>query len=93
MTVSSTWQGNHRYATPKGEATVRRLFIAEGQYPGLDPAWVRMWNEHGSDMVRADEVTLEEYQRDPAKYSFTYPTYPGTSSKKLACCGRGHRPD
>ncbi|KAH6696927.1 Alpha/Beta hydrolase protein [Plectosphaerella plurivora] len=77
MTVSSTRQGNHAAPAPEGETTGRRLFIAEGQYPGLDPAWVRMWNEHGSAMVRADEVTLEEYHRDPAKYSFTYPTYPG----------------
>lgn len=28
-------------------------------------------------MVRADEVTLEEYRTDPAKHSFTYPTCPG----------------
>lgn len=28
-------------------------------------------------MVRADEVSLEEYRADPAKYSFTYPTCPG----------------
>lgn len=28
-------------------------------------------------MVRADEVTIEEYRLDPAKYSFSYPTYPG----------------
>lgn len=29
-------------------------------------------------MVRADEVSIQEYREDPAKYSFTYPTYPGT---------------
>lgn len=29
-------------------------------------------------MVRADEVELEDYRKDPAKYSFTYPTYKGS---------------
>jgi hypothetical protein len=37
-----------------------------------------MWNEHGGgDMIRADEVTIEEYRKAPAKYGFSYPTWAG----------------
>ena len=28
-------------------------------------------------MVRADEVSIEEYRKTPALYSFTYPTCAG----------------
>lgn len=54
-----------------------RLAVSATDYPGLDPDWVELWNEHGSDMVRADELTIEEYRQDPAKHSFSYPTWPG----------------
>lgn len=54
-----------------------RLAISPNKYNGLSPEWRSMWNEHGSFMVRADEVTIEEYRVDPAKYSFTYPTCQG----------------
>ncbi|KAH6983415.1 Alpha/Beta hydrolase protein [Ilyonectria sp. MPI-CAGE-AT-0026] len=54
-----------------------RLKIHPHQYTGLDPEWRALWNNYGSSMVRADEVTLEEYRTDPAKHSFTYPTCPG----------------
>ncbi|KAI9150451.1 esterase lipase [Paramyrothecium foliicola] len=57
--------------------TPKRLAVSGTQYKGLDPEWSRLWNDHGSDMVRADEVTLEEYRQNPAVHSFTYPTYPG----------------
>ncbi|KAL2212059.1 hypothetical protein CC79DRAFT_1364343 [Sarocladium strictum] len=57
-----------------------RLAIGAEDYPGLDPAWIQMWNEHGGgDMVRADEVTIEEYRKSPAKYGFSYPTWAGPS--------------
>ncbi|VUC29627.1 unnamed protein product [Clonostachys rosea] len=59
---------------------IGRLTISAEAYPGLDPEWISLWNDHGSSMVRADEVTIEEYRRDPAKYSFTYPTCPGMQS-------------
>ncbi len=62
--------------TPISKAT-KRLAVSEDEYQGLDPEWRSLWNEHGSSMVRADEVTIEEYRLDPAKYSFSYPTYPG----------------
>lgn len=55
-----------------------RLAISAEAYPGLDPEWISLWNEHGASMVRADEVTIEEYRKDPAKYSFTYSTWSGT---------------
>ncbi|KAM5350189.1 hypothetical protein ACJ41O_006694 [Fusarium nematophilum] len=54
-----------------------RLEIRDDEYPGLDPEWRHLWNAHGNSMVRADEVSIQEYRADPAKYSFTYPTYPG----------------
>lgn len=58
-----------------------RLAINAEDYPGLDPAWIEMWNERGgSDMIRADEVTIEEYRKSPAKYGFSYPTWEGMSS-------------
>lgn len=59
-----------------------RLAISPNKYDGLSSEWRSMWNEHGSFMVRADEVTIEEYRVDPAKYSFTYPTCSG----KVFCC-------
>ncbi|KAK7419827.1 hypothetical protein QQZ08_010660 [Neonectria magnoliae] len=54
-----------------------RLQIPSHQYKGLDPEWRALWNAHGGSMVRAEEVTLDEYRADPAKHSFTYPTYRG----------------
>ncbi|KAH7165346.1 Alpha/Beta hydrolase protein [Dactylonectria macrodidyma] len=57
--------------------TSGRLEISPHQYEGLDPEWRALWNDHGGSMVRADEITLEEYRADPSSYSFTYPTYPG----------------
>ncbi|CAM1509512.1 Fc.00g032510.m01.CDS01 [Cosmosporella sp. VM-42] len=54
-----------------------RLAISQDRYKGLDPEWRAMWNNYGSSMVRADEVTIEEYRSNPARYSFTYPTYSG----------------
>ncbi|KAM0227417.1 hypothetical protein ACHAPO_011542 [Fusarium lateritium] len=56
---------------------LQRLEIQDDEYPGLDPEWRKLWNTHGSSMIRADEVSIEEYRLDPAKYSFTYPTYEG----------------
>lgn len=60
-----------------------RLAISPNKCDGLSPEWRSMWNEHGSFMVRADEVTIEEYRVDPAKYSFTYPTCSGTAFRCL----------
>lgn len=51
--------------------------IPDDAYPGLDPEWRALWNTHGSHIVRSDEVTLEEYRKDPAKYSFSYATHAG----------------
>ncbi|KAG4287378.1 hypothetical protein FPRO06_05030 [Fusarium proliferatum] len=57
--------------------SLKRLEIRPDEYPGLDPEWRKLWNTHGSSMIRADEVTIEEYRLNPANYSFTYPTYKG----------------
>ncbi|KAF5253724.1 hypothetical protein FANTH_1416 [Fusarium anthophilum] len=57
--------------------SLKRLEIRPDEYPGLDPEWRNLWNTHGSSMVRADEVNIEEYRLNPAKYGFTYPTYKG----------------
>ncbi|CAL5869776.1 uncharacterized protein PFLUO_LOCUS4006 [Penicillium psychrofluorescens] len=56
-----------------------RLSIPKKLLRGLDPEWVGLWETHGSSMVRADEVSIEEYRKNPAKYSFTYPTFAGPS--------------
>ncbi|KAK8048210.1 hypothetical protein PG994_009940 [Apiospora phragmitis] len=57
--------------------------IPEDAYPGLDPEWRELWNTHGSHIMRSDEVTLEEYRKDPAKYSFSYATYNGPEVHKV----------
>ncbi|KAH7241355.1 Alpha/Beta hydrolase protein [Fusarium tricinctum] len=57
--------------------SLKRLELRHHEYPGLDQEWRQLWNVHGSSMVRADEVSIEEYRLDPAKYSFTYPTCGG----------------
>ncbi|KAF5984241.1 d-amino-acid oxidase [Fusarium coicis] len=57
--------------------SLNRLEIGPDEYAGLDPEWRKLWNTHGSSMVRADEVSIEDYRLNPAKYSFTYPTYQG----------------
>ncbi|TID06832.1 Arylesterase [Colletotrichum higginsianum] len=59
-----------------------RLAFPAADYPGIDPDWVRLWNEHGGGMVRADEVSIERYRESPAQYSFTYPTCRGTHAKE-----------
>ncbi|KXJ87922.1 alpha/beta hydrolase fold-domain-containing protein [Microdochium bolleyi] len=51
--------------------------IPVGWLPKLDPEWIKLWTEHGTTKQRADEVTVADYRRDPAAYSFTYPMYPG----------------
>lgn len=57
-----------------------RLRIGKDQYPGLDTEWIDLWNAHGAHMVRADELSIQEYRKNPAAYSFTYPTCPGKIS-------------
>ncbi|KAF2021448.1 hypothetical protein BU24DRAFT_438531 [Aaosphaeria arxii CBS 175.79] len=54
-----------------------RLAIKQEHLAGLDPEWISLWNTYGADMIRADEVSIEEFRKDPAKYSFTYPTCAG----------------
>jgi acetyl esterase/lipase len=43
----------------------------------LDPEWVSLWNEHGCHQLRADEVSVTQYRRDPKAYSFTYAAWEG----------------
>jgi len=57
--------------------TEPRLAIKKEHLAGLDPEWVELWHRHGAHMVRADELSLEEYRENPAQYSFTYPTCAG----------------
>lgn len=56
---------------------MERLEVRRDEYPGLDPEWRKLWNDHGSSMVRADEVSIKEYRLSPARFSFTYPTCRG----------------
>ncbi|TDZ33517.1 Arylesterase [Colletotrichum trifolii] len=72
MTVSSQSKQN---PTPK--PSPGRLAFSAEDYPGIDPEWVRLWNEHGGSMVRADEVSIAEYRKSPAQYGFTHPTHSG----------------
>ncbi|KAG9524853.1 hypothetical protein KCU93_g6104, partial [Aureobasidium melanogenum] len=43
----------------------------------LDAEWVEMWNTHGGRHRQAEEVAVEEVRKDPAAYSFMYPTWAG----------------
>ena len=54
-----------------------RLSIPKRPLAGLDPEWVDLWERYGSSMVRADELSLEEFRKSPAVYSFTFPTCAG----------------
>lgn len=66
--------------TVQTETTARpRLAIKKEHLAGLDPEWVELWHTHGAQMIRADELSLEEYRKNPALYSFTYPTCAGQS--------------
>jgi hypothetical protein len=67
-------------ATQTQSTATPRLAIKKEHLAGLDPEWVELWHTHGAHMVRADELSLEEYRENPALYSFTYPTCAGKSS-------------
>ncbi|KAL3474078.1 Alpha/Beta hydrolase protein [Aspergillus californicus] len=69
-TVTVTQSPHLLTSTPKNE-------IPEKYLDGLDPEWRQMWTEHGKDVAGAHLVTVEEFQRSPGKYSFTYPTWSG----------------
>lgn len=60
-----------------------RLSIPKRLLPGLDPEWVDLWERYGSSMVRADELSLEEFRKSPAAYSFTFPTCAGMFESDL----------
>ncbi|PVI05978.1 hypothetical protein DM02DRAFT_724747 [Periconia macrospinosa] len=59
------------------EIHLPRLAIDRTKFAGLDPEWIELWETHGANMIRADEVSIEEYRKNPALYSFTYPTCAG----------------
>jgi acetyl esterase/lipase len=61
----------------EGQAQARAHDIPEHLLPGLDPEWVEMWNEHGRHLSRADEVSIEEYRKNPPAYNFTYASWKG----------------
>ncbi|KAF7190095.1 Arylesterase [Pseudocercospora fuligena] len=56
---------------------IERHSIPAHLLPGLDPEWVKLWNDHGRQHVRADEVTLEEYRKDPAAHTFSHASWTG----------------
>ncbi|KAK8139388.1 Alpha/beta hydrolase fold-3 [Apiospora sp. TS-2023a] len=70
-------------ATTCNEEEFQPRTIPEDAYPGLDPEWRALWNTHGSHIIRSDEVSLEEYRKDPAKYSFSYATHSGPEVHKV----------
>ncbi|KAL4865119.1 hypothetical protein BDV12DRAFT_200402 [Aspergillus spectabilis] len=51
--------------------------IQDKYLPGLDPEWHQMWLEHGKDVSGVHLVTIEEFEKCPGKYSFTYSTWAG----------------
>jgi hypothetical protein len=59
------------------ESTPPRLAIEQKHLAGLDPEWVELLHTYGAYMVRADELSLEEFRKDPTQHSFTYPTCAG----------------
>ncbi|KAL3496083.1 Alpha/Beta hydrolase protein [Aspergillus germanicus] len=59
------------------ETATSRNAIPERYLTGLDPEWRKMWTEHGKDVSGAHLITIEEFQRFPSKYSFTYPIWSG----------------
>lgn len=71
-TTTTVTEQTHAKSTPR--LAIRRKHLA-----GLDPEWVELWNNHGAHMVRADETSIEEYRKNPASYSFSYPTCAGES--------------
>jgi hypothetical protein len=58
-------------------AVIDKTAIPDAWLPRLDPEWVKLWNEHGRQLKRADEVDVETYRKNPTSYSFTYPTCVG----------------
>lgn len=65
----------------------QRLSIPDQLLPGLDREWVELWETYGSQMVRADEVTIEEYRKNPGAHSFTYPTFEGLHPMSVKILG------
>jgi len=47
---------------------------------GLDPEWIEIWNAHGGRHCQAEQVSIFEVRKNPAAYSFTYPTWTGKCS-------------
>ncbi|CAD0084064.1 unnamed protein product, partial [Aureobasidium vineae] len=63
-------------------STVAKAAVSTHQAPKqwldkLDPEWAEIWNTHGGRHCQAEEVPIEEVRQNPAKYSFTYPTWAG----------------
>ncbi|KAL3489912.1 Alpha/Beta hydrolase protein [Aspergillus germanicus] len=65
------------------ETATSRNAIPERYLTGLDPEWRKMWTEHGKDVLGAHLITIEEFQRFPLKYSFTYLTWSGPEVHKV----------
>jgi len=70
MTVQSSTETMHSFSLEPNQ--IPQKFVT-----GLDPEWILLWNEHGSKVTPASQVTIEEYRQCPEKYSFMYPTWRG----------------
>lgn len=81
LTTSSqhiTMSGNTTIATMVSIHEQKpRLSIPERLRTRLDPQWIELWEKHGSSMIRADELSIEEYRKTPANFAFTYPVCSG----------------
>ncbi|KAK7725711.1 hypothetical protein SLS57_003777 [Botryosphaeria dothidea] len=42
----------------------------------LDPQFIEVYNKHAANRLRADQVSIEEFRADPAKYTATVPRGP-----------------
>ena len=76
MSMSST----QTVVAVEDEKKTPRLAIPDNLLNRLDLEWVNLWEKHGSSMVRADELSIEEFRKNPAAYSFIYATYVGRSN-------------
>lgn len=59
------------------EACIRSHKTPDDLLDIMDPEWVKMWDEHGANKLRADEVSVEVYRQNPAAYTFSYAAWKG----------------
>ena len=68
--------------------------IPDVYHKRIDPEWAELWEKHGKYVDRADLVSIHEFRKNPAKYSFTYATHDGMVPqprlRTIANAGKDH---